>query len=418
MKVFIGTRSFYPFTGGVERYLSEIGYQLFNANHEVTIFTPATKDIFSVNTKILKNFIKSRGLFPINSSTLLPKIIPFPDFSPKAFFFFIKPFKTEYLLFRLLKKIDTTPDLCIARFSSEALALKKRWPHVPLIYVIPTVGGIELSGDFNHHSCESAKDRIFAKLSKPLIDYQEKRALLASDRIICFSKNSMELTQNYHNLLEYNFSINPPGIDLKAFKRLPSKTFNPKQPQILFSGRLKYVKGADIALRAFIHASIKLYENGIHPIIHFAGTGPEQKKLETLLLTEIKKTESPIREDSVKFHGYVEDMIPLYQKADLLLHTSRLEFFGQVLVEAMACSTPVLSIKKNLDNLVASDEIIRDNYNGFLCNNSQIKTVGNRLVKILSNPELLKTASINARKTAENNYTWKRHINALLALKK
>jgi glycosyltransferase involved in cell wall biosynthesis len=411
MKIFIATRSFYPFNGGVERYISQIILQLYDLNHITSIFTPATDQVCP-GSSIIKNLFKHK----ISKNLPLPSLIPFPNPQIKSFFFFLKPFKNEYLLFRMLKKIKQTPDLCIARFSSEALALKKRWPKTPLLYVIPSVGGLELKNDF-YDSAEPLKDKFFSRLYKPFIDFQEKRALLAADSIICFSKNSMELTKKYHNLKNANFTISPPGIDVKNFVLRDTNDFdkiNSLNPIILFAGRLKRVKGPDIALKSFFRAADILKHKNIFPLLIFAGNGPEKAGLKKLFLDELNRPGSALTENSVKFMGFIDDMAPLYKRASLLIHTSRLEFFGQVLIESMAWGTPVLSISKTKNHLVASNEIITDNVNGFLAKTGSFDCIGKKAAQILSNPDKLKKISENAKHMVIKKYSWKKHIQTLL----
>ncbi len=68
--------------------------------------------------------------------------------------------------------------------------------------------------------------------------------------------------------------------------------------------------------------------------------------------------------DNINFVGSVEQkqLVPYYQKANLLLLPSAHESFGMVMVEAMACGTPVVALKGS----GGPDEIIENGINGIL----------------------------------------------------
>src|SRR3712207_8859434 len=66
------------------------------------------------------------------------------------------------------------------------------------------------------------------------------------------------------------------------------------------------------------------------------GTGTEQPNLEAL-------SKSLSLESEIKFLGQKQNPYPYMKQAKLFLHASLQEGFGLVLVEAMACGTPVIA---------------------------------------------------------------------------
>jgi len=102
-------------------------------------------------------------------------------------------------------------------------------------------------------------------------------------------------------------------------------------PVVIAVGRLVEQKGFDTLLRAF--AMVRKSRNARLLIL---GEGPEQDNLNSLAI------ELGIS-DSIEFLGFVENPYVYMAQSDVLAMTSRWEGFGNVLVEAMACGTQVVS---------------------------------------------------------------------------
>ena len=104
-------------------------------------------------------------------------------------------------------------------------------------------------------------------------------------------------------------------------------------PVVLFVGRLRRYKGLDVLMEAM---------RGVPGTLVVVGRGPEEEALR-------RKAREPGLGGRVVFAGDVpdEDLPGYYRAANLLAlpSVSRAEFFGQVLVEAMACGLPVVSTR-------------------------------------------------------------------------
>ena len=68
------------------------------------------------------------------------------------------------------------------------------------------------------------------------------------------------------------------------------------------------------------------------------GTGPLQQELADLVVQLGLTT-------SVDFLGFRSNVLPFFRQADAFLLTSRCEGFGNVVVEALGCGTPVISVR-------------------------------------------------------------------------
>jgi glycosyltransferase involved in cell wall biosynthesis len=125
----------------------------------------------------------------------------------------------------------------------------------------------------------------------------------------------------------------PHGVDTDWFyprdERHPA--VDEEKTTLLYVGRLGARKGLDLASRALAEVDDERVEFLI------AGTGRHEETLRELA------RELGIA-DRVRLLGYVpdEDLPVLYSSADVFVLPSRYEGFGLVLLEAMACGTPVI----------------------------------------------------------------------------
>ena len=108
----------------------------------------------------------------------------------------------------------------------------------------------------------------------------------------------------------------------------------PGQPPVILSvGRLMRLKGLDDLLKAFEILRRKWNANARLMLL---GEGPDRARLE-------KMAETLGIADAVFFAGYQENPYAYMAKASLLALTSHYEGFGNVLAEALACGTNVVS---------------------------------------------------------------------------
>lgn len=119
----------------------------------------------------------------------------------------------------------------------------------------------------------------------------------------------------------------PSGTDLQEAEALWGT-----QPggRIVHVGRFKAVKNHPLLLQAFARVT------NPEARLMLIGSGQEEADLRALA------AELGIA-DRVIFAGFRPDPTPFYQTADLFVLSSNFEGFGNVIVEALACGTPVVS---------------------------------------------------------------------------
>lgn len=135
--------------------------------------------------------------------------------------------------------------------------------------------------------------------------------------------------------------------------------------------------------------------------MYFIGTGYAADDMKQLV-TDFEIT------DKVKFVGIVLDRELLkryYAAADLFLFPSIYDNAPLVLREASALQTPAVLVKGS-----TASEVITDNFNGFLIENTA-SSLAEKILKLTANPLLICEAGTNASKTIGR--TWE-HVTELM----
>ncbi|MCK9860420.1 glycosyltransferase family 1 protein [Paenibacillus sp. ATY16] len=142
---------------------------------------------------------------------------------------------------------------------------------------------------------------------------------------------------------------------------------------VLYVGRLAPEKNVDIALDAFAEFRQNISEEAVFVI---AGDGPSSDALK----------ERCRREGiDARFIGFttMPDLQKWYASADLFLFPSATETFGNVVLEAMSCGTPVICADKG-----GVTDSVQHGVTGLQCNPEDPRSFTNAMGLLYSNPEL------------------------------
>lgn len=167
---------------------------------------------------------------------------------------------------------------------------------------------------------------------------QVRFALQAADAVVAVSKD-LAAHAIQAGAPEERVRVLRNGVDADKFRPLPRKEcraalgLSKDRPVLLSVGFLVPRKGHGLALDA-----LAAFAKETRPFLLIAGDGPE----ESALREQIKRLDLT---DDVRLLGAIEHdaLAAIYSAADLLLLASSREGWANVILEAMACGTPVVA---------------------------------------------------------------------------
>lgn len=206
--------------------------------------------------------------------------------------------------------------------------------HIPSIYalMIKAIAGYAYiichhqQPNYFYQSTKKANLRRFIH-SKLFILYLRKAALIQS--------LSSETSQRLLSLGIPSTSIRqiPLGIDFSIFSNKSVRVPRNTQPiKITSVGRLAWEKRIDLAILTVA----QLIETGTPIKFDIVGDGPRRGELQDLV-SHLGLVEY------ISFLGWKDNVAEILKNADVLLHLSLTESYGQVLMEARLCGTTICS---------------------------------------------------------------------------
>ena len=184
------------------------------------------------------------------------------------------------------------------------------------------------------------------------------------------------------------------GIDTDYFCPAPS-SMTPKKDRtrrLLFVGNLSLRKGADLLpdIMLKLGSGYELgYTSGLRTNNTYANV-PGMKPLGRLNM---------------------DQLVDVYREADLVLFPTRLEGFGYVAAEAMACGTPVVAT-----NCSALPELIENGVTGRLCPANDTTAFAKAIRELTADPKRLTEMGQRARAKASGCFNVNRMVEKYLTL--
>ena len=167
-------------------------------------------------------------------------------------------------------------------------------------------------------------------------------------------------------------------------------------PTVLFVGKQFERKGGDLLLEAFRAVRERLPDARL--VVVGPSRIPSAAGVECLGFLR--------KDDAVQAARLRE----VYEESDVFCLPTRYEPFGIAFLEAMVFSLPCVG-----PDAWAVPEIIADGRTGFTCPPEDPRALAERLLKLLSNPELARRLGEAGRRRAEEYFTWPATVSRMLA---
>ncbi len=245
------------------------------------------------------------------------------------------------------------------------------------------------------------------KLANVLLKKQKPYIAMIGSMYVSTDKETMDYFAHAAHIIVHTNLQKANLKEITAFKSLDIKVmplgvdtafFTPKldivkRSELLFVGRITRLKQIELA----IHAAHKIIIEGQQlTCLNIVGPISDSEYFE-----ELKELVNKLQlQDYVIFRGAIkqEELLPFYQNAYLLLLPSKHESFGMVMIEAMACGTPVAA----LIGSGGPDEIVVDGYNGILATK---KTYTLRVFEYMQSKDRQQVLQKNARVSIEDKWS-------------
>ena len=219
------------------------------------------------------------------------------------------------------------------------------------------------------------------------------------DAVIVTSEHNIQYLDWYSSIIQH-------GVDTEIFK--PEKIYGKAAadlggPTIGFVGRIRPLKGADL----FVEAMIQIIRENPDCSAVLAGLcRPKFSEFEKKLRDRIKSVNL---EKRIVFLGELRRtaLIHLYRQMDICVTPSRVEGFGLVPLEALACGTPVITSDTGAWPWIVNSEV------GGVVRAGDLESLTEEIRLLLSDRVRLRKMTVAARQRVVMHYSIEGEANAL-----
>ena len=293
-------------------------------------------------------------------------------------------------LTQIIKKVCNEHKLDVLEFATPdfltsipALYIKK-WINIPIIVTVNGLPGISW---FSGNKIVDGVGYLYTNLiGKRIIKAGDGVRLLSSslyDNLLKFGVDGERMKTIHRGVDTTVFHPYYNGYDVRKELGIREKDFF-----ILFVGRLIKMKGVEYLIRA-VKDLIPLYTNLKLGIV---GDGDAREEYERMA--------SSIKENVI-FTGYSSDAYRFMCAADIVVLPSLCEGCPNIVLEAMACGTPVIASRVG-----AVQDIIENDRTGIIVEQKDVEGLKKTLVRLIEDQELARKMGEGGRERVEKEFTW------------
>lgn len=220
--------------------------------------------------------------------------------------------------------------------------------------------------------------------------------LRSADRVITPSQYLKKILITYYNVPEDNIRVVYNSVEAYPLGKKRAKS---GEPALIMVGRLVPWKRVDEVIR-LVPELVQKYPRLKLMVV---GSGPEEERLK-MLCQEMKV------EKHVVFTGRVsrEDALELMAGSDLLVLNSVYEGLPHIVLDAMACRTPVVAT-----NISGTNEVLENGKTGLLVSPGSAEELKDKIIRLLENDELRSRIIESAYQEVRERFTWERNLGLL-----
>lgn len=250
---------------------------------------------------------------------------------------------------------------------------KKTYDVIYSHYWLSGLAGEYLKHYFNiplvhsYHTLAFLKNRVSNEPEHRNRMLTERHLSHAADLIISSSSEEKRNLMGEYGVSAQKIKVIYPGVNHNLFYPSRAKTafqetgFSEEDKILLYVGRVEPIKGLMTIIEAFV-----LLNKSRNPLLRLIVIGGGKKGSELSYNPEVKRVKAAVETfgltEKIVFLGSKEQkaLKDFYSAADVLIVPSLYESFGLVVVEALACGTPVLVSKVG-----KMRTIVKEGRNGF-----------------------------------------------------